>query len=79
MRELKLPEPIAAYFEADRRDGAAVARCFTNDGVVIDEGRTYAGARQSKRGKLQLPAASRISQNRSSSRKKIASTSSRAE
>jgi hypothetical protein len=43
MSDLNLPEPIAAYFEADRRDGAAVARCFTNDGVVMDEGRTHAG------------------------------------
>jgi ketosteroid isomerase-like protein len=40
---LNLPEPIAAYFAADRRDGEAVARCFTNDAVVKDEGRTYTG------------------------------------
>jgi hypothetical protein len=43
MRDLTLPEPIAAYFAADRRDGAAVASCFTKDGVVIDEGRTHTG------------------------------------
>ncbi|WP_116809222.1 nuclear transport factor 2 family protein [Steroidobacter cummioxidans] len=43
MNDLSLPEPIEAYFAADRRDGHAVARCFTNDGVVIDEGRTHAG------------------------------------
>lgn len=43
MRDWNLPEPIAAYFEADRRDGKAVARCFTNEGVVMDEGRTHAG------------------------------------
>ena len=43
MKDLSLPEPIEAYFEADRRDGRAVARCFTNDGVVMDEGRTHAG------------------------------------
>lgn len=43
MNDLSLPEPIEAYFEADRRDGHAVARCFTTDGVVIDEGRTHAG------------------------------------
>ncbi len=43
MRDLNLPEPIAAYFEADRRGGDAVARCFTNDGVVMDEGRTHTG------------------------------------
>jgi hypothetical protein len=40
---LDLPEPIAAYFAADKRDGAAVAQCFTNDAVVKDEGRTYTG------------------------------------
>ena len=38
-----LPEPIAAYFDADRHDGAAVARCFTANGVVLDEGKTHAG------------------------------------
>ena len=43
MKDLNLPEPIEAYFEADRRDAHAVARCFTKDGVVIDEGRTHTG------------------------------------
>ena len=43
MKALNLPEPIAAYFEADRRNGAAVAGCFTNGGVVIDEGQTHVG------------------------------------
>ena len=43
MKELNLPEPIAAYFEADRRDSDAVARCFTNEAVVTDEGRAHAG------------------------------------
>jgi hypothetical protein len=43
MKDLSLPEPIKAYFEADRRDGHAVARCFTNDGTVIDEGQTHTG------------------------------------
>jgi hypothetical protein len=43
MRDLSLPEPIAAYFEADRRDGDAVAHCFTNEAVVMDEGRTHVG------------------------------------
>jgi SnoaL-like domain len=40
---LELPEPIAAYFTADRLDSEAVARCFTKDAVVKDEGRTYSG------------------------------------
>ena len=38
-----LPEPIAAYFAADRTDGEAVARCFTEEAVVKDEGRTHVG------------------------------------
>lgn len=43
MNDLDLPEPIAAYFDADRHDGQAVARCFTSDGVVVDEGKTHSG------------------------------------
>lgn len=38
-----LPKPIADYFAADKTDGAAVAKCFTADAVVIDEQRTYRG------------------------------------
>jgi hypothetical protein len=40
---LDLPGPIAAYFAADREDGEAVARCFTEAAVVKDEGRTHCG------------------------------------
>ena len=43
MSKVNLPEPIAAYFDADKRDGEAVARCFTNQGVVEDEGRRHSG------------------------------------
>jgi SnoaL-like domain len=43
MTDLKLPEPIAAYFNADKRDGEAVARCFTRQAVVKDEGQTHSG------------------------------------
>ncbi len=43
MNALDLPEPIAAYFDTDRHDGQAVARCFTKDGVVLDEGGTHTG------------------------------------
>jgi hypothetical protein len=43
MTDLSLPEPVAAYFDADQRDGAAVARCFTQEGVVKDEGQTHCG------------------------------------
>jgi hypothetical protein len=41
--QLDLPRPIAAYFTADRKDGEAVARCFTENAVVKDEGHTYQG------------------------------------
>ena len=40
---LDLPGPIAAYFAADKEGGEAVARCFTEDAVVKDEGRTPRG------------------------------------
>lgn len=43
MSVLNLPEPIAAYFEADRHGGGAVARCFTKNAVVKDEGHTHSG------------------------------------
>jgi SnoaL-like domain len=38
-----LPEPIAAYFNADKRDVETVARCFASNAVVKDEGRTHTG------------------------------------
>ena len=40
---LNLPTPIAAYFAADTGDSETVARCFTDNAVVKDEGRTYDG------------------------------------
>jgi SnoaL-like domain len=40
---LDLPEPIAAYFTADKGDSEAVAQCFTDNAVVKDEGHTYRG------------------------------------
>ncbi|MDY0747766.1 nuclear transport factor 2 family protein [Paucibacter sp. R3-3] len=43
MDTLELPSPIAAYFAADRQSADAVARCFTTQGVVKDEGRTHTG------------------------------------
>ena len=43
MADPNLPEPIATYFDADRRDGEAVARCFTKEAVVTDEGQTHSG------------------------------------
>ena len=43
MNPLELPEPIAAYFEADKRDGDSVARCFMAHAVVKDEGQMHIG------------------------------------
>ena len=53
---LALPEPIAAYFAADSRDAEAVARCFTSDAVVKDEGQTHAGLAAIKRWKIEASA-----------------------
>ena len=43
MTDLNLPEPIATYFDADQRDGEAVAQCFTKEALVADEGQTHSG------------------------------------
>ena len=41
---IALPEPVAAYFAAEKRaDVDALARCFVDDAVVRDEGRTIEG------------------------------------
>ncbi|MBX3436060.1 MAG: nuclear transport factor 2 family protein [Planctomycetaceae bacterium] len=40
---MELPQPIAAYFIADRGKGETVAACFTPDAVVQDEGHTHRG------------------------------------
>lgn len=42
MNSLTLPEPIAAYFAAERKP-EALARCFTAQAVMKDDGHTYAG------------------------------------
>ena len=44
MTTLILPEPVAAYFAADKQQNAeAIARCFTAHAVVKDEGHTHTG------------------------------------
>lgn len=43
MSTLTLPEPIAAYFTADQQNPEALARCFTAQAVVKDEGHTHTG------------------------------------
>ncbi|MDQ0467802.1 nuclear transport factor 2 family protein [Labrys wisconsinensis] len=40
---ITLPKPIATYFAADRADSDAIARCFSEDAVVVDERHTHAG------------------------------------
>ena len=51
MTALILPDPIAAYFAADKQSTDAIARCFTTQAVVKDEGRTYSASRPSRRGR----------------------------
>ena len=48
---LDLPKPIASYFAADKENSEAIARCFTADAVVKDEGHTYAGVAEIRRWK----------------------------
>ena len=48
---LELPKPVAAYFTADQVDGDAVARCFTDNAVVKDEGHTHIGVAAIKKWK----------------------------
>jgi SnoaL-like protein len=41
---IELPQSIAAYFAAEKRaDADALARCFADEGIVRDEGRTFEG------------------------------------
>jgi len=42
MNALTLPEPIAPYFAAEHNP-EALARCFTAQAVMKDEGHTYTG------------------------------------
>lgn len=48
MNDWVLPEPIAAYFAADKQGPEAVARCFTAQAVVKDEGNTHTGLKAIK-------------------------------
>jgi ketosteroid isomerase-like protein len=41
---LDVPEPVSAYLAAEEaRDADALSRCFTDDGIVHDEGQDYRG------------------------------------
>jgi len=53
---LNLPNPIAAYFTADKGDGDAVSQCFTENAVVKDEGHTHKGRAAIKQWKADVSA-----------------------
>ena len=53
---IELPEPVTAYFAADRLDADAVGRCFASGAVVKDEGRTYTGVAAIKQWKAETAA-----------------------
>jgi len=53
---IELSMPIAAYFAADKRDSEAIARCFTENAVVKDEGHTYTGLSAIKQWKAEASA-----------------------
>ena len=48
MSDLILPEPLAAYFAADKHHADAIGQCFTPDAIVKDEGRTHTGLAEIK-------------------------------
>lgn len=51
-----LPAPIAQYFAADAKDGAAIGQCFTADALVVDESRTHQGREAIARWKAEASA-----------------------
>jgi hypothetical protein len=53
---LSLPQPIAAYFEADRGNGNSVAECFAPDAVVKDEGNTHRGLDEIRKWRAEVAA-----------------------
>ena len=54
--KVQLPQPIARYFAADRADPDAVAECFTDNAVVVDESHTYTGREAIRRWKASATA-----------------------
>lgn len=43
MSALVLPEPVAAYLKASTQNPDEVARCFTPQGILNENGQTYIG------------------------------------
>jgi len=58
---IDLPTPIAAYFAADTTGAEAVAQCFTDGAVVIDERQEYRGRTAIARWKAEASAKFRYS------------------
>lgn len=56
MKSLDLPKAITAYFNADNSDGEKVARCFSENATVKDEGHTHKGRAAIKRWKADTSA-----------------------
>jgi ketosteroid isomerase-like protein len=56
-----LPPPVAAYFAADTTRAEAVAQCFTDGAVVIDERQEYRGRTAIARWKAETSAKFRYS------------------
>ena len=53
---IDLPAPVAAYFAADATGAEAVAQCFTDRAVVIDERQEYRGRTAIARWKAEVSA-----------------------
>ena len=51
---IDLPAPVAAYFAADTTGAEAVAQCFTDGAVVIDERQEYRGRTAIARWKVEV-------------------------
>ena len=58
---IDLPAPVAAYFAADTTGAEAVAHCFTDGAVVIDERQEYKGRAAIARWKAETSATFRYS------------------
>ena len=58
---IDLPAPVAAYFAADTTGAEAVAQCFTDGAVVIDERQEYRGRTAIARWKAEASAKFRYS------------------
>lgn len=58
---IDLPPPVAAYFAADTNGAEALAQCFTDGAVVIDQRQEYRGRAAIARWKAEASAKFRYS------------------